>query len=72
MSASMKKILEGAKKTRLDLLLDSVKPRKHEVTIDTEGYTRDQVHPIMAAASKRGLHAARAGRFVLIRDLRNM
>jgi hypothetical protein len=58
-------------KTYLDLLLDRVKPRKHEVTIDTEGYTREQVKRIKSAAKKRGLHAAYDGRFVLIRDLRS-
>ncbi len=60
----------GRAKTRLDLILDRVKPAQHEVTIDTEGYTRAEVDRITAAARARGLHAAFDGRFVLVRDMR--
>jgi len=62
----------GHAKSRLDLLLDRVKPREHEVTIDTEGYTRADVDRIIATARGRGLHAAFDGRFVLVRDMRNV
>ena len=54
----------------LDLLLDRVKPREHEVTIDTAGFTEKKVDQIIAAAKERGLHVARSRRWVLIRDLR--
>lgn len=57
-------------KTKLDLILDTVQPGKHEVTFDTEGYTPDQVAKIVAAAQVRGLSASFDGRFVLVRDLR--
>lgn len=57
-------------KTKLDLLLDQVKARKREVTIDTTGYTREQVDRILHAAKDRGLHAAAAPNSILIRDLR--
>ena len=60
----------GRAKTRLDLILDRVAPGKHEVTIDTEGYTGEQVDRIIAAAKARGLHASHDGRFVLVRDMR--
>jgi antitoxin (DNA-binding transcriptional repressor) of toxin-antitoxin stability system len=59
-------------KSRLDLILDRVKAGEREVTIDTEGYTRDQVDRIIAAAKARGLSASFDGRVVLIRDLRTM
>jgi len=59
-------------KSYLDLLLDRVKARSHEVTIDTEGYTKEQVKKIKSAAKRRGFHAAYDGRFVLIRDLRDL
>jgi hypothetical protein len=58
------------KGTMLDAILDRVKPREHEVTIDTEGYTRQQVDRIETAANRRGLSAVYDGRFILIRDLR--
>jgi len=56
-------------KSRLDLILDRVKAGEREVTIDTEGYTRDQVNRVIAAAKARGLSASFDGRVVLIRDL---
>jgi hypothetical protein len=40
-------------KTRLDVLLDRVKPREHEVTIDAEGYTKEQVKRIIAGCKKK-------------------
>lgn len=61
----------GRAKTRLDLLLDSVKPRENEVTIDVHGYTRDQIARITAAAQARGLHVSGTRRWLLIRDLRH-
>jgi hypothetical protein len=60
----------GRAKSRLDLILDRVRPGEHEVTIDTDGYTREQVVKIIAAAKARGLHASSDGRFVLIRDMK--
>ena len=61
----------AALKTRLDLLLDRVTPR-HEVTIDADGYTPDQVDRIYATAKARGLHASGTRRWILIRDLSKM
>jgi DNA repair protein RadC len=49
--------------------LDRVKAGQHEVTIDTEGYTKDQVDRVIATAKGRGLHASYDGRYVLVRDL---
>lgn len=60
----------GRAKSRLDLILDRVAQGKHEVTIDTEGYTAEQVDRIIATAKGRGLHASYDGRFVLVRDMR--
>jgi len=62
----------GQAKSRLDVLLDSVKPREHEVTIDADGYTPKQVDRIYAAAKARGLHVSGTRRWILIRDLRGM
>ena len=53
----------------LDHILDRVRRGKEEVTIDTEGYTRDQVEKVIAAAKARKLNAAYDGRFILIREL---
>jgi hypothetical protein len=58
-------------KSRLDLILDAVKPRVEEITFDTEGYTAYQVALVVATAKSRGLSACYDGRFVLVRDLRN-
>ena len=60
----------GHAKSRLDLILDRVKRGEHEVTIDTAGYTPEQVDRIYAAAKARGLHAAGTRRWILIRDMR--
>ena len=62
----------GHAKTRLDLLLDSVKSRRHEVTIDVGDLPSEQVDRIYAAAKARGLHASGTRRWILIRDLRGM
>ena len=62
----------GRAKSKLDLLLDSVKPREHEVTIDVRDYTSEQVDRIYAAAAARGLHASGTRRWILICDLRGM
>lgn len=56
--------------TMLDTILDKVQAGKHEVTLDTEGYTRAQVEKVISAAKARGLHAAYSGRHILVRDLR--
>ena len=57
-------------KSRLDLILDRVVAGEREVTIDTDGYTTDQVDRIIATAKGRGFNASYDGRFVLIRDMR--
>jgi hypothetical protein len=57
-------------RSKLDLILDRVERGKHEVTLDVDGYTDADVARIVAAAKARGLQADRAGRFVLIRDMR--
>lgn len=57
-------------KSRLDLILDRVMAGEREVTVDTDGYTRDQVDRVIAAARGRGFDASFDGRFILIRDLR--
>jgi hypothetical protein len=57
------------KKTRLDLILDTVKRGKHDVTFDTDGYTPAQVDMVIAAAKARGFHVSRDRRFVLVRDM---
>lgn len=59
-------------RTRLDQLLDQVKPGERELTIDTTGYSRAQVDRIIEAAKARGLHAAASPNSVLIRDLSRM
>lgn len=59
-------------KTRLDLLLDRVEAGNREVTIDTDGLSRDQVDQIMVTAKGRGLSVSRDRRFVLVRDLSKM
>jgi NDP-sugar pyrophosphorylase family protein len=61
--------LPKGNKTMLDHILDRVRRGKEEVTIDTEGYTRDQVEKVIAAAKARKLNAAYDGRFILIREL---
>lgn len=63
--------MEGAApRTRLDQLLDRVAAKKSELTLDTEGYTNEQVERVIAAAKARGFSASYDGRHVLIRDLR--
>lgn len=59
-------------KTRLDQILDQVQPNKQEVRLYTDGYTREQVDRVLAAARARGLHAAADRHSILIRDLRGM
>jgi hypothetical protein len=61
------KSLFAGQKTRLDLILDRVRRGKEEVTIDTKGYTKEQVERILEAAKARKLHASYDGRFVLVR-----
>ncbi len=56
-------------KTKLDLILDRVKPGKHEVTIDVRDYTEAQKKKVIHTAEARGLHAASDGKHILIRDL---
>jgi hypothetical protein len=56
-------------KTMLDHILDKVRRGQQEVTIDTEGYTKEQVKRVIDAAKARKLHTSYDGRFILIRDL---
>jgi hypothetical protein len=63
-------VQHGQARSRLDMILDSVRPREHEVTIDTEDLTNAQVQQVIGAAKARGLHTAFDGRFVLVRDMR--
>ena len=62
----------NGKRTRLDQLLDKVKSKESELTLDAEGYTKAEVRKVLDAAKSRGFHAAHDGRFILIRDLREM
>jgi hypothetical protein len=59
-------------KTRLDLILDQVVARKSEVTLDCEGYAAEQIERVIDAARGREFSACFDGRFLLIRDLRQM
>jgi hypothetical protein len=68
----MKRVRKKTKhvaRTKLDYVLDMVKRGQHEVTFDTEGYSETDRARIVETARSRGLHAARAGRFILIREL---
>lgn len=56
-------------KTKLDLILDTVKCGKREVTIDAGNLPRKLVDRIYATAKARGLHAGGTHRWILIRDL---
>lgn len=56
----------------LDRLLDMVKPREREVTIDVRDCTPEQREDIIHAATARGLHVAGSRNHLLIRDLRGM
>jgi hypothetical protein len=56
----------------LDTLLDSVKPRESELTLDVFGYSPEDRARIVAAARGRGLSAAGTDRWLLIRDLRGI
>jgi hypothetical protein len=58
--------------TRLDLILSFVKAGETEVTIDTDGYTLQQVNLVIATAKREGLTACFDGRFILVRDLRGL
>jgi hypothetical protein len=60
----------GRQVTLLDRILDSVKPGKSEVTIDVDGYTKEQINQITVEAKSRGLHVSGTHRWLLIRDLR--
>lgn len=58
------------RKTKLDLLLDTVKPREHELTIDVSELDPPSVARIVSTAVDRGLDVAGDNRYLLIRDLR--
>jgi hypothetical protein len=69
-AATAEKNTRRRRETRLDQILDQVKARRREVTIDAEGYTPAQIDRIYDAARARGLDASGTNRFILIRDLR--
>jgi len=56
-------------KTRLDLILDTVKCGKREVTFDMDGHTKAQAERVRSAARARGLHVSGTSRWILVRDL---
>lgn len=56
-------------KTRLDLLLDTVRYAERELTIDVEGYTAEDKRMVEVAALSRGFDVAGDGRHLLIREL---
>jgi hypothetical protein len=58
--------------TKLDLILDRVKARQSEVTLDADEYTAEQVNRIVVAAKARGFNVSGTHRWILIRDLREM
>jgi hypothetical protein len=57
-------------KRLLDALLDTVQPRKAELTFDLRGYSLEQRAAVISAAAARGLHVSGYGRWILVRDLR--
>lgn len=56
--------------TRLSILLDSVKPREKELTLDFDGWKSEDIARVEAVVRYRGLHAAFDGRYMLVRDMR--
>jgi hypothetical protein len=58
-------------KSRLDLILDKVKAKQHEVTLDVSSYTKEQKDKIRDTAKGRGFDVAEDNRHMLIRDLRD-
>lgn len=59
-------------KTKLDLILDTVKYGEHEVTIDVRSFSESDKKRIVSRAEKRGLDASSDGKWILIRDLRGV
>ncbi len=59
----------GGSRTRLDMILDTVKPSQHEVTFDVRDYAEADKSRIIKAAEDRGLNAASDGKHILVRDL---
>lgn len=57
-------------KTKLDLILDKVRARESEVTIDVEAFSSKDVAKVVDRAVARGYSASFDGRFILVRDLR--
>ena len=57
--------------TKLDLMLDRVKPGEREITFDVRGWDRADVDRLIRVVMDRGLDAASDGKFVLVRDLRS-
>lgn len=58
-------------RTKLDMILDKVKPRECEVTLDVDGYSQEQIERVKSTAEARGLHVSGSGQWLLIRDLRS-
>jgi hypothetical protein len=53
------------------MILDKVKPRECEVTLDVDGYSQEQIERVKSTAEARGLHVSGSGQWLLIRDLRS-
>jgi len=53
----------------LEQLLNQVKARESEVTIDAEDCTPERIDQIKTAAKARGFHVSGTDRWLLIRDL---
>lgn len=59
-------------KTKLDLLLDTVQPGKRELTIDVRGYSEYNIQRVIDVAIARGFNVASDGKYILVRDLREV
>ncbi len=60
---------EKVGRSKLDLLLDRVKPGEREVTLDVREFTPEQQQQVIDTAKARGLDASSDGRNILVRDL---
>ncbi len=56
--------------TRLERILDTVRPCETEVTLDVSECSPAHREAILAVAALRGLHVSGTSRWLLIRDLR--
>lgn len=58
--------------TRLSILLDSVRPGEKEVTFDFSGWKPEDIARVEAIVGYRGLQGCFDGRFMLVRDMRQV